>query len=200
MPLIAAYGNSENAPRLVTGPEAVKAQDKIRRQQSRRDQWPYPWLMPSEEAKEVFACGSVLAPAVNTLTEVLEYTVPSGMFFAFCGVIQNFFGSGYIPGDQDILWTLDTDQPIGTPAPQGNPLPGLNLIPVPLGAFTGTYGGGGFGVPWAFRKPWILKPNQVLRSKVLLPTNNPLSGAPNGISAGSPNLLVSVFQGFTWPA
>jgi hypothetical protein len=191
-PIESGGGYAPSSPQLVTGPEAIKAQDKIRRQQSRRDQWPYPWLCPSEEAKSVFVSGSILAPAVATLTEVLEYTVPSGMQFAFCGVIQSCQAAGYIPGDQDVLWTLDTDQPIGVPAPQGNPLPGLHLVPVPLGSLW----------PWAyaqFEKPWILKPNQVLRSKVFLPTLNPLTGALNSISAGSPNLLVSVFSGFTWP-
>jgi hypothetical protein len=64
-------------PRLVTGPEAVKAMDKARRLQDQRDQWPYPWLCPPETAQPKPSFGSILCPAVNTLTEVLEYTVPT---------------------------------------------------------------------------------------------------------------------------
>ena len=186
-------------PRLVSGPEAVKAMDRARRLQDHRDQWPYEWLCPSAQAKPVFRTASIEAPAVNTLTEILAYAVPSGLQFALCGIIQVFSGAGYIPGDQDISWTLDTDSPIGIAAVEGNPLPGLNGIIIPLGGFVGTPALGGVAAPWMFQMPFILKPNQVLRSKAFLPTNNPVTGAPNGISAGSPNWFFSVFSGFTWP-
>jgi hypothetical protein len=179
-------------PQLVTGPEALKAMDRARRLQDQRDQWPYPWLCPPETAQPKPSFGSILCPTTGTLTEVLEYAVPTGLQFALVGVVQLFFGAGYIDGDQDIFWTLDVDAPIGIAAAQGFPLPGMNNIPVPLGTLA--------GIPWPFQKPFILKQNQVLRSKVFLPANNPLTGAPNGISAGSPNYFVSAFAGFTWPA
>jgi hypothetical protein len=187
------------APRLVTGPEAVKQMHSRNQTEQRRDQWPYPWLCPPESAFPVFRQDVIVAPAVNALTEVLEYTVPSGFQFCLEAIVQMYSGSGYVPGDGDIQWTLDVDAPIGVASLEGFPLAGLNLIYTPLGGFTGTAAAGGIVSPWKFPKPFILKPNQVLRSKVFLPTLNPLSAAPNAISAGFPNLFISVFSGFTYP-
>ncbi len=186
-------------PRLVTGPEAVKQMDAADRIMGRRDSWPYPWIYPSEDAEPRNPSNSILCPALNTLTEILAFTVPTGFQFALTGIVQIYVGAGYIPGDQDILWVVDTDSPIGIASVEGNPLPDLNSLVIPLGGFVGTAAAGGITAPFRFRKPHILKPNQVLRSKCFLPTLNPLTGAPNSISPGTPNLFISVFEGFTWP-
>lgn len=186
--------------RLITGPEAVKQMNAAQQLQDRRDGWPYPWIYPPANAKPRTPSNSILCPAINTLTEVLEFTVPTGFQFAFCGLIQIFSGVGYIPGDQDILWVIDVDAPIGVASVEGFPLPDLDNLALPLGGFVGTPAIGGAAAPWMFPKPHILKPNQVLRSKVFLPTLNPLTGAPNGISPGTPNFFISAFAGFTWPA
>jgi hypothetical protein len=172
----------------------------MNQEQSRRDAWPYPWLCPAEDAEPRSPSNSILAPALNTLAEVLAFVVPTGFQFALTGIVQVFAGAGYIPGDQDIFWVVDLDSPIGVASVEGDPLPDLNNIAIPLGGFMGAASLGGITAPWRFPKPHILKPNQVLRSKVFLPTLNPLTGALNGITPGTPNLFISVFEGFTWPA
>lgn len=189
-----------SAQRVLSGPAAVKAFNRVRETEQRRDAWPYEWLCPSEAAKPVFQSAVIAAPAVNTQALVLEYTVPAGEQFALCGLVQLYSGAGYVPGDGDILWSVDVDSPLGVLSFQGFPLPGLGLIQIPLGGFVGTAGAGGVATPWEFRKPWILKQNAVLRSKVYLPDPNPVTGVNNAISAGSPNFLISVFSGFTWPS
>lgn len=191
-------------PRLVTGSEATKQLHNLNGMQQRRDMWPYPWLCPPDDAEPRNPSDSILCPALNVLTQVLELVVPTGFQFALTGIVQQFVGAGYIPGDQDIFWVVDVDTPIGVAAVEGEPLPDLNYTVIPLGGFMGGNAGalaslGGVTAPWRFRKPHILKPNQVLRSKVFLPTTNPLTGAPNSISPGSPNLFFSMFEGFTWP-
>jgi hypothetical protein len=192
-------------PRIVTGPEATRRLHDQNAMQERRDKWPYPWLCPPDDAEPRNPSNSILAPALGTLTEILAFTVPTGFQFALTGIVQVFVGAGYIPGSQDILWVVDVDAPIGVASVEGFPLPDLNNLVLPLGGYSGSNAGalaalGGFTLPWRFKKPHIIKPNQVLRSKCFLPTLNPLTGAPNGISPGSPNLLVSMFEGFTWPA
>ena len=182
-------GNAQ--PRLVTGPEATRQMHALNEQSERRDAWPYPWLCPSRNAEPIPSFGSIAAPALNTLAEVLSYTVPTGFQFALVGIVQLYIGAGFIEGDSDILWTLDLDSPIGVASVEGDPLPGMNNVPVSLGSLA--------GLPWLFYKPFILKPNQVLRSKVFLPTLNPITGTPNNITPGAPNYFVSAFAGFTWP-
>ena len=180
------------ALRVVTGPEAVKAMFQTDQEQRRRDQWPFPWLFPPESAEPVFRVNSILAPALGTQVEVLEYSVPAGLQFAFCGIIQLYAGAGFNIGSPDILWTVDTDSPIGVPAIMANPLPGLDQISLPLGGFMGPSGFlGGLAAPWRFEKPFILKPETELRSKAT-PVQN--------VSVGDPNYFVTVFTGFTWPS
>ena len=150
--------------RVVTGPEAVIARFQDDNEQRRRDQWPYPWLFAPESAEPVFRCGSIVVPALGTQVEVLEYTVPAGMQFAFCGLIQIYAGAGFNQGSSDIVWTVDTDSPLGVPAIMANPLPGLDQISIPLGGFMGPSGFlGGLTAPWRFEKPFVLKPETQLR-------------------------------------
>ena len=183
----------DQALRVVTGPEAVKALFAEDQQQRRRDQWPFPWAFPPESAAPVIRVGSVLVPALGTEAEVLRYDVPAGLQFAFCGIIQLYQGAGFNFGSLDIKWTVDTDSPLGVPALMANPLPGLFEISIPLGGFVGPGATnlGGFGAPFMFAKPFILKPETELRSKAT---------AVQNVSTGDPNYFISVFTGFTWPA
>ena len=178
--------------RVITGPEAVKAMFQVDQEQRRRDSWPFPWLFPPQSAEPVFRVGSVAVPAYGAEIEVLRYDVPAGLQFAFCGIIQLFSGAGFNIGSSDIVWTVDTDSPIGVPAIMANPLPGLDQISLPLGGFMGLSGSlGGATAFLRFEKPFILKPETVLRSKATPVAN---------VSVGVPNYFISVFTGFTWPA
>jgi hypothetical protein len=185
-----------DALRVVTGPEAVKAMHSVNQEQRRRDGWPYPWAFPPESAEPVFRVGSVVTPAYLSAggaeTEVLRYDVPAGLQFALCGLVQIYVGAGFVPGSGDMYWTVDQDSPVGIIALMANPLPGLFQVPIPLGGFVGPNGAlGGIAAPWVFPKPFILKPETQLRSKVTTIQN---------VSTGTANYCISVFSGFTWPA
>ena len=175
---------------VVTGPEAAKAAHALLKKRERRDEWPFPWEFPPKGAEPVFQVGTVIAPIAAKLTEILAYAVPAGLQFALAEIVQVYVGSGFVPGAGSILWTVDVDQAVGVPSLQGNPLPGLARIPIPLGAYGDAIGGGVYA-PWRFRKPYLIGPEQVLRSKCI---------TTNTIPAGVPNYLVSVFSGWTWPA
>ena len=90
-------------PRVVMGPEAVKAAASIAATQDRRDEWPYPWCFPAPRASRVFRAASVVSPNVATETEVLLYRVPQGYRFWLDEIVQVYFGAGFIPGTGDIL-------------------------------------------------------------------------------------------------
>lgn len=180
-----------SATQVITGPEAVKQMNRVHEEEQRRDRWPFPWIYPPDSAEPIFRAGSIEAPAYGSDTEVLLYKVPAGLQFALCEIIQIYVGASYVPGSGDILWTLDMDAPVGVTALQANPLPGLFQIPVPLGALIGpNICAAGLGARWQFKKPFIIKPETELRSKVKTVQN---------VSTGSPNFCLSVFNGFTWP-
>jgi len=181
----------ERDRRVVTGPEAVKQMHALHQIERNRDQWPYPWLCPPESAEPVFRYGSIAAPAFGgaNQVEVLKYSVPAGLQFALCGLLQIYVGAGFVPGRGDILWTVDLDSPVGVTALQGNPLAGLYQISTSLPPMLSQN-----GVAWPpmrFEKPFILKPETDLRSKATTVAN---------VSTGDPNYLISIFEGFTWPA
>src|ERR1035437_4756709 len=115
-------------PRIVTGPEAVKAAAAIAATHDRRDQWPYPWSFPPPNARRVFRVGSVLAPAPATETEVLVYRVPQGYQFWLVSIVQVYLGAGFIAGAGDILWTLDRNRPVGVATLQGEIIQGFGNV------------------------------------------------------------------------
>ena len=172
--------------RVVTGPEASKAAHALMKKRESREDWPFPWLFPSRGAEPVFRSNSIVAPVAGVASEILAYAIPAGLQFALVELIQVYVGSGFVAGSGSILWTVDVDQPVGVPSLQGNPLPGLNLVSLPLGGFQG-----GVFAPWRFAKPFLIGPEQVLRSKCITTVDIP---------AGAPNYLLSIFSGWTWPA
>ena len=121
-------------PRIVTGPEAVKAAASIAATQDRRDEWPYPWCFPAPRASRVFRVNSVLSPNVATETEVLLYRVPQGYRFWLTALVQTYVGAGFTAGAGDILWTLDKNRPVGVAALQGETIQGFGSLGIPLGS------------------------------------------------------------------
>jgi hypothetical protein len=168
-------------PRIVTGPEAVKAAAAMAATQDRRDQWPYPWSFPAPNAKRVFRVGSLLAPAPATETEVLLYRVPQGYRFWLDEIVQVYLGAGFIPGTGDILWTLDKNRPVGVATLQGEIIQGFGGLGIPLGALA---------YPWPLRMPELLGPTDELRSKITVTA---------AIGAGGTNWFHSIFSGWLEP-
>jgi len=193
----------QTGKRIVSGPEAVRAASKLEQDQERRDQWPYEYLFPPPSADLVHAVGTLAAPAAGTQTCILAYTVPDNMVFVFTGLVQVFIGSGYVPGGKQATWALDVNISVGGTAPPGYTLQGFGNEQ--LGGSTGTaipsanigitipYGvyvtPGGI-LPYPFAKPYILRPADILRSKVTTTAD---------ISPGQPNNFITVFDGWLLP-
>lgn len=175
------------SPRVVTGPEAVKAAAAIAAVEDRRDQWPYPWSFPPPNAKRVFRVGSLLAPAapvfpaLTVTTEVLAYQVPQGYRFWLCSIVQVYIGAGFVAGSGDILWTLDKNRPIGVAPLQGEVVQGFAAVGLPLGSLA---------YPWPLDMPELLGPTDILRSKVT---------TTNAIPQGNSNFFHSIFSGWLEP-
>ena len=173
-------------PRIVTGPEAVKAAANLAATQDRRDQWPYPWNFPSPGASRVFRVGSVVAPATATQTEVLVYRVPQGYRFWLCALLQTYVGAGWIAGSGDILWTLDKNRPVGVAPLQGEVIQGFGNIGIGLGSMLN--GCVTYLCPLAM--PELLAPTDELRSKVITTAAIPVGGT---------NYFHSIFSGWLEP-
>jgi len=168
-------------PRIVTGPEAVKAAASIAATQDRRDEWPYPWCFPAPRASRVFRVNSVLSPNVATETEVLLYRVPQGYRFWLTALVQTYVGAGFTAGSGDILWTLDKNRPVGVAALQGETIQGFGSLGIPLGSLY---------FPWPLEMPELLGPTDELRSKVL---------TTSAIPVGGNNYFHSIFCGWLEP-
>ena len=173
-------------PRIVTGPEAVKAVASIAATQDRRDQWPYPWSFPPPNAKRVFRGNSVLSPNPATETEVLLYRVPQGFRFWLTAILQVYVGAGWVSGSGDIFWTLDKNQPVGVVPLQGEVIQGFGNVPVGLGCMIG----GCVAYMLSLGVPELLAPTDVLRSKVITTVAIPVGGT---------NYFHSIFEGWLEP-
>jgi hypothetical protein len=149
--------------------------------------WPYTWVYPPPAAEDVNVEGTIVAPANNTLTQILSYQVPSGQSFCFTGVIlQAMTGgaiiNGWTPGDGNVLFTIDQDTPIGVVNTTGSPLRGWSNVTTPRGSVL-------TGRIWDIRMPFIIPARTVLRAKVI--TQNP-------VAVGSGNEIIAVFLGYTY--
>lgn len=170
-----------NAPRISQGPESVKAADALRRDQERRDLWPYAWVYPPPASERRNPEGYIVTPAVSaTPVLVFQYKVPSGFQFELQSVMFCAVTTGYVPigNPGDFLFTINKNTPSAGTAPQGSPLADLQLVPFP------------FGSP-------IQGPVELARSENFQPTDivslfvTNISGA-----VGSPNFIVGMFAGW----
>ena len=173
-------------PRIVTGPEAVKAVASMAATQDRRDEWPYPWSFSPPNALRVFRVGSLVSPNPATQTEVLRYQVPQGFRFWLTAILQAYQGAGWIAGSGDILWTLDKNQPVGVAALQGEIIQGFGNIGIGLGAMLN----GCVTYMLPLSRPELLLATDVLRSKVTTTV---------AIPAGGTNYFHSIFDGWLEP-
>jgi hypothetical protein len=167
----------------LNGPSSTHAANKIRQLQQSKTQWPYPWEFPQENSNDAQPFGSIPCPAGGVLTEIMEYTVPTGMRFYLKGIVQQFVGAGFVQGSGNALWTLDQDTPIGASPLQGLSIPFYYEQPFTLGSFDNG--------PWLFSMPHIFEAGDTLRSKVI---------TDGTIPAGAPNFFVTILTGWTVPA
>jgi hypothetical protein len=174
-----AYGES----RLLSGPEAAVAAQQIAREAENRQQWPYEWRYPPLKSIRREPAGSIVAPAVATVTQILAFTVPQGFSYVWEGLLLTYDGGAFVPGSGDIVWSVDVDTPIGITSLANAPLADLQRILFPRGSF-----GGG---PWKLAKAETLKAGQTLRAKVT---------TTGTITPGAPNYFSALFGGWLIPA
>lgn len=60
--------------------------------------WPYQWLFPGPNSRQVLANGQTAIPPLNTSAPVVNYTVPDGMVFSLRAIVFAFFGTGWNEG------------------------------------------------------------------------------------------------------
>jgi hypothetical protein len=173
--------------RFASGPSAVKAANQLRRMQEARDQWPFPWVYPPAEAVPREPQGFVVCPATSAgITQVLQYSVPSGLQFDLHAIMFTCVTTGmaiaaFNPGD--LLWTVNRNTPAsGTVPLQGSPLPDLQSVALPYGSPVQG--------PIQLRKALNFAPTDIIRVLV----TNVSFGSP-----GAPNYVVAQLFGYERP-
>jgi hypothetical protein len=167
----------------VNGPDSTRAANKIRQLQDAKTQWPYPWEAAPPNAKNRLPFGSIPCPAGGVLTQIMQFTVPTGMRFYLKGILNQFEGAGLVLGSGNALWTLDRDTPIGSSF-----LPALVIADFYQQPFTlGNFNNG----PFPFAMPEVFEAGAVIRSKVI---------TDGTITPGAPNYFVTLLYGYTVPA
>jgi hypothetical protein len=167
--------------RVAAGPETAKAADQLRQLVERRDQHPFPWVIPPPKSIRRNPWGQIATPALGVQSTVLSFTVPQGYQFDMIGVILAAISTGMslIGNPGDFLFTISRNLPTsGTVPLQGSPLADFQQIPFALGQ------------PWFM--PFLLPrsenfgPTDIIRANVLN-----VSGA-----VGAPNYAVAMFTGW----
>ena len=170
-----------SALRVLSGSDAMRAAEDLRRQKAKESDWPYEHLFPPRNSIPVnggtTGVQAANVPAAGGTAVIATFQVPSGFKFIMTGIWQCFNGV-FVPGDS--LWTL-TVNPAG--GAQANPVQGLIQVPVPLGSWV-------YGVPWLFERPYEFAPLDLLSD----------SAKNVNLSAGPPNQYVSGFFGYLLPS
>jgi hypothetical protein len=172
--------------RLVSGIEALRAADKLRKEQERRDQWPYEWVYPPPGSQRVHQEFTLQVSAITPGTQILigSYQVQNNYRFMFTGLVQLYVGaSAFTPGDGNIIWVLDVNIPIGVTSIQGYPIQGFSPSGIPKAGYSS-----GVFAPYPLApRPEILGPLDTLSSKVTI-TGQITTGA-----------FLTIFEGYLLP-
>lgn len=170
-------------PYVVTGPDQMAEATADLMDES----WvPFPWDLPPKNSHHVYRAGipplsSIVMPAFATPTVVCQYQVPDGYQFVL-RARMNATNAVFAEGSGDLIWTTDVNTPLGTTAPQGNAIHGLEGERFSVGSFA--HG----PVRWWGRT--IYKANDIIRVKVL----------NSAVAPGAPSYLTSILVGWIWPA
>jgi hypothetical protein len=138
----------------------------------------------AKNAIDIYVSGSVLAPMPTVPAVLLSYQVPSGHQFALTGVMWAFEPpGGWLPGDGNIVWTLDVNNPLTTSALAiaGRYVQGFGAELMPIGSYE---------KPWLFFKPRIFAPSDLIQLKVLTTV----------AIAQNSGVFNSRFIGYLWPS
>lgn len=166
--------------RIANGRDMMAAADAIRREQKRRDQWPFPHVYPPTNSQRRDPNGYTAAPAVGAQAVVLAFSVPSGFFF-FLSQLGLFY-QGATAGFGDFTFTVDKNTPLGAPSFQSSPLNDWSAINFPVGGI--------LQGPVTLPRVEVFAPEDLIQAKVL----------NNAIAAGAPNYFGAWFGGWLVPA
>ena len=128
-------------PKILSGPTAVKALEKVRQAEQNKNAWPYEHLFPPPNSIPVHQIGYAAVPAGGSSALVATYQVPEGFRFIMESILESYSGT-FDPGD-----TLFTVQVNAGGGAQSTFVQGLIQTPVPLGAWE-------YGVRWYFDRPY----------------------------------------------
>lgn len=142
---------------------------------------PYPWDVPPPGHVARHIMGSIPAPAygIANQVEIVNYTVPSGMWFVIKGLLIRYDGQNFVPGSGDVIFQVDLNNPNTFSATGGNfgvgrAIPDYGQIPFNLGSFD-------FGAFRIWGSP-IFYSNERIGVKGYT-VRNVATGAPNQFSA-----------------
>ena len=180
--------------RIVSGPSAIRAAEALRKERSKRDQWPYEWAYPPPDADRVTSLtqftqnaagewqGIALAPAPLVANQIVvgSYAVPSGYQFCLSHIVLAYNGGAFTPGD--INWSLDKNTPLGLSALQASVVQGFALVQIPLGSISPQYS------EFPLVRNEMFGPEDVIRAKVWVSVN---------INSG---FFTAILKGWIWPA
>jgi len=155
-----------NGQRILSGPAALKASDRIRKQHNNQEDWPYEWLFPPKYARRIRPHGTLAVSAMTAGTQavVLAYTVPTGFVLVLTHLFRTICNpSGFVEGTGTATWVLDINRPLGVTSIQGYPVQGFEQDVVTLGSVAGQplY-------PWPLIQPEILQSLDLLQEKVTI--------------------------------
>ena len=165
------------------------ADQRAIRQAARSDEerTPYPWVMLPPGGISFFAMGSVPAPAFGQANQVTlaTYTVQDGWEGTLQDVLVIYDDQGaatFVQGSGDIVWTIDIDNPLGSPLATSRFLPNYAQILTQLGSLENG--------PWPVRGGWRMKQGEVYRVKAYTVAN---------VATGAPNFVHGALLGWVWP-
>jgi hypothetical protein len=179
-------------PRILSGPDTVKAAQKLARKETNKELFPYDWVYPSKNAIRVTGSDkgiqSIPAPAPATPTIVVQYTVPTGFRFILTGILRWTNAAGFIQGSGNALWTMDINE--GSYIAQG--LAGAFNAGISSSSITmGSPDVGAWNIGFPQSMPGVFKSLEVLRDLITTTAD---------ITAGAPNYFIGGFFGWLEPA
>ncbi len=80
------------------GPSLVKASRALENPRRLAGRWPYQWIFPGPNSRQVLANNTITVPAAGAPATVLSYQVPDGLRFSLRAIVFGFFGTGWNEG------------------------------------------------------------------------------------------------------
>lgn len=162
-------------PRMLSGPESVRAARVLAERAKNQESWPYPWVFPPAAAKRRNPSASLAIPDVSAnYSVILAFLVPTGFDFLLEKILLTAQVTGYIPGSGDLLWRVDVDNSPSATQLTAAPLPDLAGLTFPLGSLAP------FSM-FELSKAELVSSGQTLRARVRTVGGN--TGAPQYTSA-----------------